>query len=98
MPDATKRYRKYDNILKISKILNAYYIPIYHVIYSIIYPILHQDEMDSVRAKFFSRFGRPYMMTCLRDMLYEESEDKNILLQPYRIMNSLMDRQDFGES
>ena len=37
------------------------------------------------------------MMTCLRDMLYVASEDKNIVMQPYRIINSLMDRQDFGQ-
>ena len=49
-----------------------------------------------MRAKFFTNYGRPYMMTCLRMLLFEDVTDKTALMQPYRIINSLMDRADFG--
>ncbi|KAL5265755.1 hypothetical protein ACHWQZ_G006460 [Mnemiopsis leidyi] len=59
---------------------------------------LSPDEIAEIRTKFYNQYGRPYMMTCLRDMLYVGSEDKNVVMQPYRIINSLMDRQDFGSA
>ena len=54
------------------------------------------QDIEEVRAVFFLKHGRPLMVRCLRELLEHESTNKTVLLEPYRIINSLMDRQDFG--